>query len=233
MVVVTADVADDGEDADVHRGIARRRRSWRRRRPAARSGEGDEQIAGVRDGGVGQHALDVLLAQRARLPTVMESNRENPEEAPPMLLDRGVGAIEDAQQNREGGGLGRGGHERDDRRRRAFVDVGRPDLEGRGGDLEAEADQDHERWQSRRGSESWLCGSAAAMAAMLRCSRCAEDQRDSVEEECGGEGAEQEVLDCRFGALACALAEAGEDVGGDRRDFEADEDQQQFDGARS
>ena len=34
----------------------------------------------------------------------------------------------------------------------------------------------------------------------------------------------------RFRAFGVALAEAGHDVGGDRRDFEADEDQQQLDG---
>ena len=59
---------------------------------------------------------------------------------------------------------------------------------------------------------------------------CAEGECDAVEKECGGERSEQEVLKRGFGALAGALTEAGEDVGGDGRDLEADEDEQQLDG---
>ena len=65
----------------------------------------------------------------------------------------------------------------------------------------------------------------------LRGAGGAEDQRDAVEQECGGEGAEQEVLDGGFRAAAGLLAVAGEDVGGDGGDFESDEDDQQLDGA--
>ncbi len=58
-----------------------------------------------------------------------------------------------------------------------------------------------------------------------------EGERDAVEEEGGGEGAEKEVLDGGLGAGGLSLAEAAEDVGGDRGDLEADEDHQELDRA--
>jgi hypothetical protein len=48
----------------------------------------------------------------------------------------------DAQEQRESGGFRSSGEERGDRRGRAFVDVGGPDLEGGQRDFKAEADQD-------------------------------------------------------------------------------------------
>src|SRR6202012_1598655 len=59
----------------------------------------------------------------------------------------------------------------------------------------------------------------------------AEGQCDAIEEESGGEGAEQKVLDGGFGGGGLAFAEAAHDVGGDGGDFEADEDHEELDGA--
>jgi hypothetical protein len=53
-----------------------------------------------------------------------------------------AGVNDQADENRKGRGLGRGGHEGHHRRRRAFVNVRRPDVEGSAGDLEAEAGED-------------------------------------------------------------------------------------------
>ena len=53
-----------------------------------------------------------------------------------------------AQEDGEGRGFRAGGEKRRDRRGRALVDVRRPDLERRGGDLEAEADEHQRRRQA-------------------------------------------------------------------------------------
>ncbi len=58
-----------------------------------------------------------------------------------------------------------------------------------------------------------------------------EAEGDAVEEEGRGEAAEEEVLEGGFGGCRAAFAEAGEDVGGDGGDFEADEDHEELDGA--
>ena len=68
-------------------------------------------------------------------------HREPEDRGPPVDLVEVERADEDAQQRRERGRLGRRRHERGDRRGRALVDVGRPHVERRGRDLEAEADE--------------------------------------------------------------------------------------------
>ena len=136
---------------------------------------------------------------------------------------------DEADENREGSGLGGGGHEAHHRRRRALVDVGRPDVEGSAGDLEAEAGEDEGHGDvgqrldvgggAERGRDVKDVGGAGG----------AVEQGNAVEEEAGGEGAEEEILHRAFGALGGVAAEAGQDVAGDGRDFQGDEDEHQLD----
>ena len=94
------------------------------------------------------------LQQRAEVADAHDGDGEQLDEDDPVVLQRGHAVEEEAQQHGEGGGLGRGGHHADDGRGRALVDIRRPDVEGSGGDLEAEADEHHARspgWQVRRG----------------------------------------------------------------------------------
>ena len=196
----------------------------------ADAGEGGQQIAGMGDGRIGQHALHVLLAKGGEVADGHGEDGDDPEQRRPERTQIGEHFVDDAQKQCEGGGFGRGGKQRNNGRRRAFVDVGRPDVEGRGGDFEENADQ-HER---QRGDDQGLVlrgGRQVRDLVDLRGSGSAEDERDAVEQECGGEGAEEEILDGGFRAAAGLLAVAGKDVGGDGRDFKRDEDDEQFDGA--
>ena len=62
--------------------------------------------------------------------------------------------VEEAQDDRERGRLGRDRHERGDRRRRALVDVGRPLVERRDRGLEGEAgDGERDAGQQQRVAE--------------------------------------------------------------------------------
>ena len=74
----------------------------------------------------------------ARLPTVIESTATTHSSGDQTECSVGKHLVDDAQQQRKGRGFGRGGHQRDNRRRCAFVDIGGPDVEGRGGDFERE-----------------------------------------------------------------------------------------------
>ncbi len=99
--------------------------------------------------------LTFCWRRAARLPTVMERTATIQSSGAQMERRVGKHLVDHAQQQREGRGFGRGGEQRDDGRGRAFVDVGRPDVEGRGGDLEENADE-HER----QGGENEAIGSA-------------------------------------------------------------------------
>ena len=167
-----------------------------------------------------------------RLPTHMESTARIADERRPAVLHAGEAAEEDAKQDGEGGGLGRGRHHADDGRGCSLVDVGGPHVEGSGRDLEAETDDDHGDGEEGEGGGvadvPMPCGDAEDVGRPGG----SEDERDAVEEEGGGEAAEQEVLDGGLSdAGGLALAEAGHDVGGDRRDFKTDEDHEELNGA--
>ena len=90
----------------------------------------------MRDGGVGEEAFDVVLYERADVAQGHGERGRDPEQPE---AARGVGLEEHAQQDGKGSGLGAGGHQANDGSGRAFVDVGRPDVERSGGNFEAEA----------------------------------------------------------------------------------------------
>jgi hypothetical protein len=146
-----------------------------------------------------------------------------------MAVQQRESSVDDAQQHGERCGFGRGGHERDHRRGRAFIDVGRPDVEGRGRNLEAEPDDEHGQADVDDAGRV-AGGDGGGNLRNARASGGAEDERDAVEEERRRERAEQEVFQRRFRAFRGFTAVPGHDVRGDRRDFQRDEDQQQLDG---
>ena len=95
------------------------------------------------DGGVGEQALDVGLEEGAEVADGHREDGEDGDHQDPVVAVHGRGVEEEAEEDGEGGGLGGGRHEADDGGGGALVDVGGPDMEGGGGDFEAEADEDH------------------------------------------------------------------------------------------
>ncbi len=106
-------------------------------------GEGDQGVAGVGDRRIGEHALDAVLAQSTQVADGHRERGHDPNQQQPMGVQLRIGAVGQAQEHGEGSDLGPGGHQGDHRGRRALIHVGSPDLEGRGRNLEAKADQNH------------------------------------------------------------------------------------------
>ncbi len=131
---------------------------------------------------------------------------------------------EDPEHPGEAGGLHRRGHERHDRGGRALVHVGRPGVERRRRDLEAEADQH----QADAGEQQALVGEAVGGqevgdADQVGGAGGAVDQGDAVQEERRGEAAEHEVLQGGLARAHPAAVHAGEHVDRDGEDLEAEE----------
>jgi len=229
-LVVAGDLGDDGEGADVHGGVSSGVEAGSGDAVEREGGEGDEEVTGVGDAGVGKHALDVALEQGTEITDGHREGGQAPHEDRPAVLVGGEGGEGDAEQDGEGGRLGRGGHESDDGCRGSLVDVGRPDVEGSGGNLEAEAyDDEGEGGEGKgRGGGGF---EAVGDGVDVGGTGGSEGKRDAVEEEGGSEGTEEEVLEGRLGTGGLALAEAGHDVGGDGGDLEADEDHEELDRA--
>src|SRR5262245_38926502 len=91
----------------------------------------------------------LVWVRAATLPTVMVSTettiRSCGQSMVPTRSHSPVAPEEEAGHHREAGGLGGHRQEGRDRRGRALVHVGAPEVEGHAGRLEAEAGQDEER----------------------------------------------------------------------------------------
>ena len=79
------------------------------------------------------------LADRREGAEHHRGDRDEDDDLLPVGRDRLEGADGDAHEQRHRRHLGRGGEEGGDRRRRAFIDVGRPHVERHGRDLEGKA----------------------------------------------------------------------------------------------
>ena len=104
-----------------------------------RDDDAGEHVAGLRDRGPGEQALERGLAERADVADDDRDRRQRGERRRPVALRVEQRDVEEAQEHAERGGLRGHRHERRDRRRRALVDVGRPLVERRDRGLEGQA----------------------------------------------------------------------------------------------
>ena len=123
---------------------------------------------------------------------------DRPERALPVPHGRGERGVEHPGHRGEGGDLRAGGHERGDRGRCALVHVRGPGVERADGALEEQPhhQQAQPTEQQRVGAPTRLGGQADVGVA--QAAGVAVEQRDAVQQDRRGEGAEQEVLDRRL-----------------------------------
>ena len=185
----------------------------------------------MRDARVREHPLDVRLRHADHGPDDHRRGGDAPTATgAPARRCSGSNADRNTRDERgERRRLHAGRHEAGDRRRRAFVGVGRPHVERHRRHLEREADeQQAERQQLHRRRRHRLRRHAALP---MRSSRVlpvsAVGERDAVEEERARERAEQEVLERRLGRRRRVAADAGQHVDRERQHLEREEDDQQ------
>ena len=137
------------------------------------------------------------------------------------------------EEDEEAGDLGAGGDERRAGCGRALVDVRRPEMERRGGDLEAEADRrgddgdQQQRIQRRTGGRVDRGGNARQAGGV----RQAVEQAEAEEQKGRRHSAEEEIFQRGFRGSRALLVERGEDVEREAQQFQRDENHQQILGA--
>ncbi len=144
----TANAPDVGEGVD-HQVIEHRAGGLRVVDRDARRRHADQDVAGMRDRRVGQHPLEVPLRQRGEVAVGHRHGRDHGDDPQPARAhDTGrrvrpgpQRVQEHLHQRHEAGELRAGGDPGRDRRRGAFVGVGRPLVERHRRHLEPEADQ--------------------------------------------------------------------------------------------
>ena len=193
----------------------------------ARGGSGrhrDQHVAGVRDGRVGEHPLEGALGEGDEVSDQHGDHGEPPHDLAPC----GHGAErlpQHAEQRGECGRLDRGRHVAGDRRGRAVVHVRGPHVEGHRGHLESEADQQQPEADEEHGALLEAQGRHLdADERQVGGGRRSVGEGDAVQQEPGGERAEEEVLQGRLGGGGAATVDPREHVHRDRHQLEAEED---------
>src|SRR5580692_1569414 len=142
LFVALAEVCDYEEGADFHQSVGREIEKDRGDAVNAASRKGDQNVSGMRDGGIGEHALYVGLYHGGEIAEAHRQDRGNPYGPEPQVVCGAEADVENSEHQREGGGFGPGSEQSCDRRGRAFVNVRAVNLKGCGDDFEAEADED-------------------------------------------------------------------------------------------
>src|SRR5947207_10664740 len=162
------------------------------------------------NGRISQESLDVILHERAKVAEGNGKRRRYPNEPE---APRSIGLKHNSQQHGKHRGLGRGGHESNDRRWSALVHVGSPDVKGSSSDFETQSNE-HQgdtgvgQHRNAAGTQHLADGADAGRSGGP------EHQSDAVKKKRGRERPKQDILDRSLAADGSPAAEPGEDVGG-------------------
>ena len=121
-------------------------------------------------------------------------------------------------RDRDGGDLRRGGEKRGDRRRRTFIDVGRPHVERHGRHFEGETD--HEEDEAENDACRGSGGDRRGDAGKCHGAGKSIEQRGAVEHHSRRQRAKHEIFEPGFGSTHVVAVEGGDDIERQRHQFE-------------
>src|SRR4051794_1227618 len=190
--------------------------------------EADEDEAGLRDRRVREHPLHIPLHERGEVSDDQRRDGDACECPRPEVLLARERRPQQPEREQERRHLGRGRHERRDRRRSPLVDVGCPHVERGRRRLEAEAGDDHREaeHEERVGGRRRVRDPREVDAV-----RRAVDERRAEEERGRSERADDEVLEPRLERPLHVVVDRAHDVQRDREPLERQEHDHQVRGA--
>ena len=178
-----------------------------RRLPArAQRRHAQQQIAGVGDAGITEQTFQIALRQRAEIAVKNRDAGNDDEQVRPMRGHARHGGEQHAQQQHKSGGLGTDGEKRGRRRRRALINVRRPNLKRKRGDLETESNQNQQHAEQKDLAGFKLRRDGGEFGEIQFAGR-APDQRDAEHHECRRQRAENQVFHAGFERLRVCCAE--------------------------
>ena len=192
--------------------------------------DADEQIASVRDAGIGEQPLEVALGQRGQVAIEEGEQRDGHEQ----LLDpwHHHEGLERSQQHDEPRGLGTDREKSGHGSGRALIDVRNPDLKGDGCDLKTKSDQDQHDAEQGRALFHALPGEGDTDSLQVGLTRRSENPGNPVNEEPGGERAQHQILHARLEAERIAARKTDEHVERNGDQLERHENHDEIDGGR-
>ena len=232
--VGAVDDDEDGEGGEAHEEVACEVVGDDHARGETADGgvgtEGEEEEAGVGDGGVAEEPFEIGLGDGGEVTEHERGGGDGHEEGGggSAELVGGEEGLEEPAGDSEACGFGADGEESGDRGRSALVDIGDPEVERYGGDLEGEGDEDE-----REGEEGGCLGGGGegvGDACEGDLAGYAVEPCEAVDEEACGERAEDEVFHAGLEGSDIPAHVGDEDVEADGGEFEAEEDGGEVDG---
>ena len=120
-------VGDDDEDGEAEHRHEQIGDEIEGDRGARERDDADEEIAGVRDAGVGEEAFEIGLRERGEV--AVDEREDGKDDEQSLYLWENEKRLEHAQKNDEARGFRADGEERGDRRGRALIDIRAPRFE--------------------------------------------------------------------------------------------------------
>ena len=214
-IVALGDAGQYGEGANRHASVGRNIEEQRQTAPLFTDDDGNQQIAGMRDARIREHALDARLRDRQQVTQCHRADGDQPKRENPVGIQRRKLVQQDARPGGKRGGFHGYGHETADRCGRAFVDVRHPEVKGHGADFKREADEKEKTAADQIDRPvARLFNQKIGDQIEIGRSRCAVDQSDAVEEKTGGKSAHEKIFHRRFARPLARAPHAGENVNG-------------------
>ena len=197
--------------------------------------EGEQHIACVGNGRVGEQTAKAGLRDRDQISEQHRGDRDGDDHRHPSALEvvqrratlgAGKANHQDLEEDEEACDLGAGRDEGGARSGRALVDVWRPEVEGRGGDLESEADHGRNDRKDHEGVERRRVDCAGDLEEVGRIGEAVE-QAEAEQHEGRRHSAEEEVFESSFGGAGAALVEPCKNVDRQAQQLERDEDDEE------
>ena len=173
-------------------------------------GQADQREAHVADRGIGHQPLDVALADGSEGAERHRGDRDEHHDLLPLVRDAGKSDHGCAHEDGDAGNFRRGGEEGCHRRRRAFIDVGRPHVERHRRNLEAEADE-HKHQAEDQPEIGALVGRLGDPGKTDGAGETV-DQRRAVQQHARRQRAQHEIFQSGFGRFHVVAVRGGHHI---------------------
>ena len=154
----------------------------------------------LRNGGVGEHALQILLRDSRHITHHQRSNREHQQHGLPVCPGTQHAFGQQAKGNGKSREFGRAGNEQRHGSGRALIHIGNPHVEGHGAELECKPRHDEHQAQRKHPGIDLTAHQTPGNFIDGKRSSATVDHGHAIEQETGRQRAQYKILDRGFAA---------------------------------
>ena len=191
-------------------------------------GKHQQHEAVLRNGGIGQHALEVVLHDGRQVAQQQRRNAQHHHHHLPVGRQFQQAPNQQAQQHGKHAQLGRGRHEQSGRRGRTLVHIGHPHMKRHRSQFEGQPCHNKHQPQHQNRRLHRLIEGLHQHLRQIHGTRGAIHHRQAVKQKARGQSAEDEIFHARFGRQGVVTPQGHQGKTGQTRHFQAEINQQEM-----